>query len=141
MLTNIMHEFIMVDEPFVIKNTGRLVPLAELPAEDTIEVHDDVILFIWNTLKLLKCRNYKNEKENFGLYYDGRSYIPFEQLELFSRIILNWLSFVELINGKFIINNQNDECDQFIIKDDLDTLSALIKKALQEKKWILHIGV
>jgi len=141
MLTNIMHEFIMVDEPFVIKNTGRLVPLAELPAEDTIEVHDDVILFIWNTLKLMKCRNYKNEKENSGLYYDGRSYIHFEQLALFSKIILNWLSFVDLINDKFIINNQNDEYDKSIIKDDLEKLLRLAEKASREKKWILHIGV
>jgi hypothetical protein len=136
-----MHEFIIVDEQLVIKNTGRLVPLAELPTEDSIEVHDDVILFIWNTLKLVKCRNYKNEKEICGLSYDGRSYIHFEQLELFSKIILNWLSFVDLINDKFIINNQNDEYDKLVIKDDLEKLLKLAEKALQEKRWILHIGV
>jgi hypothetical protein len=141
MLTNIMHEFVIVDEQFVIKNTGRLVPLAELPTENTIQVHDDVILFIWNTLKLVKCRNYQNEKEIFGLYYDGRSYIHFEQLELFSKIILNWLSFVDLISEKFIINNQNDGYDKLIIKDDLEKLSMLVEKALREKRWILHVGV
>jgi len=141
MLTNIMHEFVIVDEQFVIKNTGRLVPLAELPTENTIQVHDDVILFIWNTLKLVKCRNYQNEKEIFGLYYDGRSYIHFEQLELFSKIILNWLSFVDLIDERFIINNQNDEYDKLIIKDDLEKLSMLVEKALREKRWILHVGV
>jgi len=141
MLTNIMHNFIIVDEQFVIKNTGRLVQSAEFPAENNIQVHDDVILFIWNTLRLMKCRNYKNEKEKFGLYYDGRSYIHFEQLELFSKIIFNWLSFVDLINEKFIINNQDDECSKSIIEDDLKKLSMLIEKALQEKKWILHIGV
>jgi adenylate kinase len=141
MLTDIMHEFITVDEHFVIKNTGRLVPLAELPAEHTIQVHDDVILFIWNTLKLIKCRNYKNENEMFGLSYDGRSYIHFEQLALFSKIILNWLSFVDLINEKFIINNQNDEYDKLVMRNDLEKLLRLAEKALQEKRWILHIGV
>jgi len=140
-MTNIMHEFIIVDEQWVIKNTGRLVPLAELPTEDNIQVHDDVILFIWNTLKLVKCRNYKNEREIFGLSYDGRSYIHFEQLALFSKIILNWLSFVDLMNEKFIINNQNDEYDKIIIKDDLEKLLRLAEKASREKKWILHIGV
>ena len=53
-----------------------------------------------------------------------------EQLALFSKIILNWLSFVDLINDKFIINNQNDEYDKSVIKDDLEKLLRLAEKAL-----------
>jgi hypothetical protein len=141
MLTEITHKFVIVDEQFILKKTGQLILSDELPTEDNIKVHDDVVLFIWNTLKLIKCRNYKNEKEKYGLYYDGSSYIYFEQLELFFRIILNWLSFADLINEEFIINDKNDKYDKFIFRDDLEKLSKLIGKALQEKKGVLHIGV
>jgi len=142
MLTNLMHQFCIVDEIFIMKYTGRLVFLADLPMENNINIHDDVILFIWNSLKILKCRNYKNEKEKYGLYYDGSSYIHFEQLELFYKIISIWLSFIDLIDKKFIIiNERNDECEKAIIKDDLEKLSKLIKKAIDEKKSILHFGI
>jgi len=141
MLNKIMHKFIIIDEQFLAKNTGRMINSIELLTEDSIKVHDDIILFIWNTLKLVKCRNYKNEKEKYGLYYDGNSYILFEQLELFFKVILNWLSFADLIKDKFIINDQGDECEKEVFKDDLGKLLKLIKKSLKDKKVILHIGV
>jgi hypothetical protein len=136
-----VHNFVIIDEQFIIKNKGHLIQAIEIPTEDNIKIHDDVILFIWNTLRLLKCNNYKNEKEKYGLYYDGDSYIHFEQLELFSKIISNWLSFVDLFDEKFIINDNNDECKKDIFKDDLKKLLKLIEKALQNKKAILHSGV
>jgi hypothetical protein len=142
MLTKIMHEFIIVDDQFITKNTGHPVFLAEFNnKEDKIKIHDDIILFIWNTLKLLRCRDYKNKKEKFGLFYDGDSYIYNDQLELFSKIIILWLSFVDLASEKIIINKEDDEYDSVIVREDLVKLLQLVRKALQEKKSILHIGV
>jgi hypothetical protein len=135
-----MHKFIIIDDQFILRNTGRLILSDELPTDDTIKIHDDVILFIWNTLNLMKCRNYKNEKEKYGLYYHGQSYIHFEQLELFQKIIINWLSFAEIINEKFIIND-HDEYEKIIFKNDLEKLQKLVEKGLKEKKAILHRGV
>jgi hypothetical protein len=141
MLTKIMHEFIIIDDQFIIRNTGHPVFLAGFNKDDKIQIHDDIILFIWNTLKLLRCRNYKNEKEKFGLFYDGESYIYNDQLELFSKIVMLWLSFVDLAAEKIIINKKGDEYDSVAFKEDLVKLLQTIKKALREKKSILHIGV
>jgi hypothetical protein len=141
MLTNIMHGFIIVDDQFITNNTGHPVFLADRDKEEKIQIHDDIILFVWNTLKLLRCRNYKNEKEIFGLFYDGESYIYNDQLELFSKIIMLWLSFADLAGEKIIINRKGDEYESALFRDDLKKLLGMIKKALREKKSMLHIGV
>lgn len=140
-MTNIMHQFLIIDNQFLKENTGRLVPSDKLPSKPLLNIHDDVILFIWNTLKIMKCYNYKNEKEVAGLLYDSRTYIHNDQLKVFLKILEIWLSFIELAGEKIRINQYNEEYDTKIIKEELTSLYDLVQDALLTGRNILHLGI
>ncbi len=137
----IMHQFLIVDNQFLKENTGKMVPRDELPGKSWLNIHADILLFIWNTLKIMKCYNYKNEKEVSGLLYDSRTYIHNDQLEVFLKIIKIWLSFIELAGEKIKINQYNEEYDKTLVRDELQSLYELVQDALLTGRNILHLGI
>ena len=141
MTKGIFHDFIVVSRDFIIENTGKLPCIDTIVGDERIKIHDDVISYIGLTLKYVECYNYKNEKKQYGLYYEGISYIYGKSLEIFALVIQNWLQIIKIAPDQIVINDKGETFQKKMMESDLQKLFELIQKALVNKAAIMHLGI
>lgn len=61
-----------------------------------ISIHDDIIIFIFKTLKWFKSENNTKTKTTKGLFYYGISLIESDNLNTFLRIVVLWKELFKL---------------------------------------------
>ena len=142
-MIGIWHKFTSINEKEIKKHEGILYNNFTKNFK-TIKIHDDIIVFMLNTLNWIKTKNYKIKKLSYGLNYYGISIIYPDQLLVLENIIKGWINlfnnapeiFHPDLYNKISINMKKDD----VIKE-LKELIIFIKEAIDENNCIIHFGI
>jgi hypothetical protein len=141
-MSNLTHYFFIVDDNFVRIHCGELLSPMDVGNKKTVTVHDDIILFIYETLKWIESYDYKDERVVSGLYYDGISYIHNDQLYLFSEIVDSWVGLFRNAPKSLLLNKNSAKYKASDVEAELVQLNKLISEANKIKQQlILHLGI
>ncbi|WP_431724971.1 hypothetical protein [Treponema socranskii] len=99
-MTSLTHEFAVIDNNELNKNTGKFVIYDKKLLKSIMYIHDDILCLFIDKLKNIKFYDYKNIKEIDNLAYMGMTYIHNDQLlELYNRIDI----FMETLRSEEIL--------------------------------------
>lgn len=152
------HDFLLVNSSEIDFNniceseaqiTDKFYSKDNMENIEFIKLSDDILLYLFDTLKLIKT-TWPNGETHNGLDYCGFSIIFGEELKKAKIILESWHAIFQQgdnelnLKGEFLIN---DECYEEIhvnkneIIEKLSKLIDLIHKAYKEGNYILHLGI
>jgi hypothetical protein len=143
-MTNLTHEFYRVPEEFISKFSHKEISRTDIKDCSTpLEIHDDIIRFIFRTLKWIKVRNYASKEDHDGLYYHGISIIYPDQIEIFHNIIAGWKC---LFDHAPEIVYPNEHAKDITMKrgdviEELNELTDFLIKIIKSKDCLIHSGI
>jgi hypothetical protein len=143
-MTKLTHEFYNVSDEFIKTVSQKKVSRSDVRNYSRpFEVHDDIILFIFGTLKWIEVHNYTNKKVQYGLYYHGISIIYPDQIKIFHNIILNWKSMfnyaLEVISPYKNIEEIKMQREEIIV--ELNKFGNFLISVIEKKEYLIHIGI
>ena len=104
-----------------------------------ISIHDDIIIFIFKTLKWFKSENNTKTKTTKGLFYYGISLIESDNLNTFLRIVVLWKELFKLAPETDVIPESSYGKKEII--SQIENLIRLLEYATKNNKVILHFGI
>ncbi|PKN95793.1 MAG: hypothetical protein CVU43_24035 [Chloroflexi bacterium HGW-Chloroflexi-5] len=135
----LVHNFYLVNKEFLEKNTDNISPKA-LNKEKSVSVEDDIILFIWETMKWIQTQNYAHKKM-WGLNYDGMTIIPFEEIQVLKHLIKTWIVMFSFAPSLLTISKTKEGIRKEVLNEELNAFVALLDEALNTNSLIVHIGI
>lgn len=139
-MTSLTHEFAVIDNNELNKNTGKFVIYdKKLFKYPIIYIHDDILCLFIDKLKSIKFYDYKNIKEIDNLAYMGMTYIHNDQLlELYNRIHI----FMETLGSEETLKVMKEKkLDKaFVIKELKDFLDFILS-AKHKNMNLIHFGI
>lgn len=104
-----------------------------------ISIHDDIIIFIFKTLKWFKSENNTKTKTTKGLFYYGISLIESDNLNTFLRIVVLWKELFKLAPETDVLPESSYGKKEII--SQIENLIRLLEYATKNNKVILHFGI
>ena len=138
-MTSLTHEFAVIDNNELNKNTGKFVIYDKKLLKSIMYIHDDILCLFIDKLKNIKFYDYKNIKEIDNLAYMGMTYIHNDQLlELYNRIHI----FMETLESEEILKVMKEKkLDKaFVIKELKDFLDFILS-AKHKNMNLIHFGI
>ncbi|SES64368.1 hypothetical protein [[Clostridium] polysaccharolyticum] len=117
---------------------------------DKIDVSDNLILYIKDSLKWMKVSCNDEMSSNNGLNYYGYSIIKGENIRKFKTIINCWIRLFQeapeefTLTGDFLSIEDRYEFNSYIkqeVLNQLEALETMCKGALERGSYILHNGI
>ncbi|MBW4497909.1 MAG: Coagulation factor 5/8 type-like protein [Oscillatoria princeps RMCB-10] len=128
-------------------------------AAPDVEIHDDLIRYINDTLLWVPCTHLSGlkKKMSYGLMLYGDTIIKQEGAEIFGHVIESWANLFSKAPSKFELTGgvmvQSDrrltdpmefykiEIERDVVVENLRTLANYAKQAAAGDYFILHIGI
>jgi len=139
-MTSLTHEFAVIDNNELNKNTGKFIIYdKKLLKHSIIYIHDDILCLFIDKLKDIKFYDYKNTNEIENLAYMGMTYIHNDQLlELYNRIRI----FMETLESKEILRDQEGKkLDKTFVITELKNFLDFILSAKHKNMNLIHFGI
>ena len=104
-----------------------------------VSIHDDIIIFIFKTLKWFKSENDTKTKATKGLFYYGISLIESDNLNTFLHIVVLWKELFKLAPETDVIPESGFSKKEII--SQIENLIRLLEHATKSNKIVLHLGI
>ena len=104
-----------------------------------VSIHDDIIIFIFKTLKWFKSENDTKTKATKGLFYYGISLIESDNLNTFLHIVVLWKELFKLAPETDVIPESGFSKKEIILQ--IENLIRLLEHATKSNKIVLHLGI
>ena len=139
-MTDLTHEFAMIDNDELHKNTGKFVIYNKKSFKYPIMyIHDDILCLFIDKLKNIKFYDYKNIKEIDNLAYMGMTYIHNDQLlGLYNRIHI----FMKTLESKETLRDlEGEKLDKAFVITELKKILDFILSAKHKNMNLIHFGI
>ncbi len=139
-MTDLTHEFAMIDNDELHKNTGKFVIYnKKLFKYPIMYIHDDILCLFFDELKNIQFYDYKNTKEIKNLAYMGMTYIHNDQLlELYNRIHI----FMKTLESKETLRDlEGEKLDKAFVITELKNFLDFILSAKHKNMNLIHFGI
>jgi hypothetical protein len=143
-MTNLTHEFYHVSEDFIKKFFHKEILRVNVKnCSRPLEIHDDIIQFIFRTLRWIKVKNYTNKEEQNGLYYHGISIIYPDQIKILYNVIVNWKCLFgyapEIFHHDEYAEDITMQREQVI--EELNKLIDFLSEIIKNGDYLIHSGI
>ena len=138
-MTSLTHEFAVIDNNELDKNTGKFVIYDKKLLKSIMYIHDDILCLFFDELKNIQFYDYKNTKEIDNLAYMGMTYIHNDQLlELYNRIHI----FMETLGSEEILKvMEGKKLDKAFVITELKNFLDFILSAKYKNMNLIHFGI
>ena len=139
-MTDLTHEFAMIDNDELHKNTGKFVIYnKKLFKYPIMYIHDDILCLFIDKLKDIKFYDYKNTNEIENLAYMGMTYIHNDQLlGLYNRIHI----FMKTLESKETLRDlEGEKLDKAFVITELKNFLDFILSAKHKNMNLIHFGI
>jgi hypothetical protein len=149
-MSGLMHYFYLVPQDVYMQQYKGCLARQNFNSFECVAISDEIILLARKYFDWVKTKNYKCEKEGYGLNYHAITVIQTEHLLLFNKLINLLISLYNLAPRNLDISNlanttekgsERGIIDKEEIINELLLLDELTKKAISENAWIIHFGV
>ncbi|MED1946283.1 MULTISPECIES: hypothetical protein [Brevibacillus] len=120
---------------------------------ETVVLSDNLVLYIWDSLRWIPSFNPSTQENQTGLNYHGITIIRHEGANLLKDICLNWSRLFSLapstfrLTGDFVMDENGNgayekwNCTRDELTKTLSALAAIAERAFHENYNIVHHGI
>lgn len=151
----LIHEFLLVSKDFdkfeIIRDDQGKIDKRKSNIIDIAEVHDDIIQYIFDSLRWIPNAGGSSDDIECGLYYHGYTIIDFNGATVMKKVFSSWADLFSNAPGKFTVRGSFsiDEDKYTRINVDRTNVLKVLRKVsyfseLVEKDnnlYIMHCGI
>ncbi|MFD3156331.1 hypothetical protein ACFIJ5_05645 [Haloimpatiens sp. FM7330] len=155
-----IHEFILVPKynewdwsyDNVVRDSCGEIDMLKSGIKDFVEIHDDIIIYINDTLNWIPSKNpaFEDMPKGFGLNHYGITLFDKESAPIIKNIFSGWIKIFSQAPSKFKLTGEYElgsetyekiQLERNKVIDSFEKMFLLANKLENENYYLIHLGI